>query len=85
MAPFLRAIGVSFVLTALGLAPAGAADKPKMLAIEGEVRLSADQAGAVAPGDRLVFKLFHPHEGVEKDVRYWIKDCLLYTSDAADE
>ena len=78
MAPFLRAIGVSFVLTALGLAPAGAADKPKMLAIEGEVRLSADQAGAVAPGDRLVFKLFHPHEGVEKDVRYWIKDEFAF-------
>ena len=34
--------------------------------------------GAVAPGDRLVFKLFHPHEGVEKDVRYWIKDEFAF-------
>ena len=52
---------------------ADAAEMPAPKAIAGQVLLApALGEAALQPGDRLVFKLYHPDAGVEKDVRYWI-------------
>lgn len=40
--------------------------------IEGTVRVRADLAQHIGPGDRLVFKLFHPKGASEKDIKFQI-------------
>lgn len=40
--------------------------------IQGTIRVRADLAQHVSPGDRLVLKLFHPGNGVELDAKYAI-------------
>jgi hypothetical protein len=40
------------------------------LAISGTLSVAPDLARYIAPGDRLVIKLYHPGDGVELDARY---------------
>ncbi|MEZ5930844.1 MAG: hypothetical protein R3F54_02650 [Alphaproteobacteria bacterium] len=42
--------------------------------ISGSIHLPPDLTAKLAPSDRLILKLYHPAEGIEKDVRYWIID-----------
>lgn len=53
------------------VANAAAAEK-KDLAISGEIRLGGGLD--VRPGSRLVIRMFHPDDGIEKDLKYWILD-----------
>lgn len=53
------------------LAADGWADDSKK-AIEGTIGIRADLIQHVAPGDRLVIKLFHPGDGVDLDAKYAI-------------
>ena len=69
-----------YVITALWLiAPAGAADPGQM--IQGTVAVAPGLAGQVAPGDRLIIKLYHPGEGVELDAKYRIVDEFMLPFD----
>jgi hypothetical protein len=63
------------VLAVLGLGliePARAADPGQM--IQGTVAVAPGLAGQVAPGDRLIIKLYHPGDDVELDAKYRIVD-----------
>jgi hypothetical protein len=42
--------------------------------IQGTVAVAPGLTGQVAPGDRLIIKLYHPGDGVELDARYRIVD-----------
>jgi hypothetical protein len=42
--------------------------------IQGTVAVAPGLAGQVAPGDRLIIKLYHPGDGVELDAKYRIVD-----------
>ena len=44
--------------------------------ISGTISVQPDLAVGLASGDRLVLKLYHPDDGVEKDTRYWIIDTF---------
>lgn len=44
------------------------------IAISGRITLQPDLASSLEPDDRLVLKLYHPEDGIEKDTRYWIID-----------
>ena len=62
-----------YVIAALGLLePVRAADPGQM--IQGTVAVAPGLTGQVAPGDRLIIKLYHPGDGVELDARYRIVD-----------
>ena len=68
------------MITALWLiAPAGAADPGQMS--QGTVAVAPGLAGQVAPGDRLIIKLYHPGEGVELDAKYRIVDEFMLPFD----
>jgi hypothetical protein len=63
------------ILLALPIAtPGPAAEQSAAMTISGVIRLAPENASDLAPNDRLVLKLFHPDEGIEKDARYWIID-----------
>jgi len=47
---------------------ATASDDQRML--KGVVHLHKSLVGSISPNDRLVFKLFHPQDGIEKDLTY---------------
>lgn len=75
----VRRLGLSLAL-ALGLGWAGVAlagEKPDIV-IEGSVALPAELAAAVSGTDRLVFKMYHPDQGIEKDLKYWILDDYAF-------
>lgn len=68
----------SLLVVAACLVPAAgaiAADT-RDLAITGEIRLG-DGLGVV-PGSRLVIRMYHPDEGIEKDLKYWILDDFAF-------
>ena len=67
-------LAVSIGLAAIFMAGSNllAADKKESMTISGTVTLSSALADRIAPGDRLVLKLYHPDDGIEKDTRYWI-------------
>lgn len=47
---------------------ASASDDQRM--IKGVVHLHTSVVGLASPSDRLVFKLFHPQDGIQKDLTY---------------
>lgn len=62
--------GIIAIAVPLSIASAG--DK----SISGRITVSPSLQSQLADGDRLVLKLFHPDQGVEKDLRYWIIDTV---------
>jgi hypothetical protein len=53
---------------------AWAAEEMNVMPIEGTVDVA--DGVAVAPGDRLILKLHHPDEGIEKDTKYQIYESF---------
>lgn len=45
-------------------------------AIRGTISVQPGLERQLAADDRLVLKLYHPDDGVEKDIRYWIIDSF---------
>ena len=43
--------------------------------------LPPELADAVGEGDRLVIRMYHPDEGIEKDLKYWILDEFAFPQD----
>ena len=54
----------------------GAAADRADIAIRGSIEVTAQAAAQLAPGDRLVIKLFHPRDGREMDPSYRIIDSF---------
>jgi len=67
----LRALPLVMVVT-LALSHAHADDN----SIRGTILVRPDVEHELASDDRLVLKLYHPEDGVEKDARYWIIDSF---------
>lgn len=59
---------------ALLISLAGRAEEMSVRLIEGTVDVAPELASTIAPGDRLVIKLYHPEDGIEKDLSYRIVD-----------
>lgn len=71
----------SAMVIAAGAAPAIAAENGGAMTIEGTIRLAAGAEDALAPGDRLILKIYHPGDGVEMDPKYQIQtDYALPTA-----
>ena len=79
--PSIRRAGpCALAVLGLGLiAPARAADPGQM--IQGTVAVAPGLAGQVAPGDRLIIKLYHPGDGVELDAKYRIVEEFMLPFD----
>jgi hypothetical protein len=71
--PSLRNLAAAGALLALGAPGPGLALDPGQT-IQGIVTAPPEVAATLAPGDRLVIKLYHPGEGVELDAKLQIVD-----------
>jgi hypothetical protein len=72
-------VAAGILLAATG--EAVAAEGAGAMTIQGTVRLAPGAESALAPGDRLVLKIFHPGDGVEMDPKYQIQtDFALPTA-----
>lgn len=64
---------VAVALVVAGLAPARAADmEAEDKTIRGTISVHPDLAGHIAPGDRLILKIYHPGATAELDATYRI-------------
>lgn len=75
------ALSVGFAMVFVTEPKAIAANDTDNITISGTINLPPMLRDRVAPGDRLVLKLYHPDEGVEKDIRYWIIDEITFPRD----
>ncbi|MEM7365121.1 MAG: hypothetical protein AAF525_13945, partial [Pseudomonadota bacterium] len=66
----LRTLLVGSLLTVFAAHPDLAADAD--ISISGQITLPDGLSDRLSDGDRLVIKMYHPDEGIEKDLKYWI-------------
>ena len=62
------------------LTPVQAGEKPD-ITITGTIALPDHLVSTVGQDDRLVIRMYHPHEGIEKDLKYWILDKFAFPQD----
>lgn len=67
---------ISLLFGALLILGGGASAEADENTISGRINLAPELDPETTAGARLVLKLYHPDQGVEKDTRYWIIDTF---------
>lgn len=76
----LRGPVAGAVLFGLAVWQAGAGEAGD-IAITGRIAVAPDLVDTVGESDRLVIKMYHPDDGVEKDLKYWIVEEYAFPQD----